>query len=1253
MARSRRILGIALVCAGVLTALVVTLVLFVLFTTPGGRLALGVANKRGLPARAESFDGSLASRFGLYGVTLRVGPVEAWIDTVHVAWRPQALRSRRVSLSVLEVAGARVVVHEEETVAVASDAGGAVTAEQRNNDSTATPWSFAADRLSVRRSSVTVPGGVELREVALTGSGGPDGYRADVVAAGDAGPVHGARVFARASGNTLGATLDSLHVRALGGVVRGSGFVRWTPGVSWNARVEGDSVRVGEIAPAPEEWLGAISFRARGTGALLGDSTWIDVDLASLDGVLRERRLSASGRVALQGSRIEASDARVSWGSARATLSGSMGEIADVTLDATVPSLVEILPRARGSARVKGRLSGTPSSIELKVTASGSGVSAAGRDIPDLEASLDAQLDADGYVPYAAAVRRADIALAGGTLEVRGRASWKDGIDWDVVLAADDFETGTLAPARWNVRGPLTLRVNTSGRRTRSDLRARVAIESLSGTFRERALSGSGTADVKNGEVDFSNLRVDWGETHLAAHGHYGDSIDLTAELNAPDLSLLREDLSGSVTLDGTATGHLRRLAVVASFAADSLRVRNYSVDRLEGDVDFDPDFSRPAQMRVLALGASTGGTPLDSVRVDAGGPRDGHVATVAVARGDLNGAITLRGAWADSVWTGSIERLRVHHHMAGTWRTRAPARLRAASSSAALDTLILVSNGARLTARGAWARDDTATVWANLDEFPLGNFSHHFPAGTRITGTLGGSARVRIDPAGRVTARAVLEPGPGRVTLSGKWVEYDGRVTAQTDDAGVTAAVDLALTRDSESIATVDGDVAIPGFVLGRDSLGTQPIDGSLNLECSDIAPLLAVLAPDLTTAAAGELKAHVSTRGTAGDFRLAGTVDLSRARFDLTSGLRLRDVALKLTSDGAGALAVDGGVTSGGGRVTLTASSARADGARFNARFLLKGERFQLLNQPDAEVFVSPNLEAHLSDSDLNLTGDVNVPFARIEVAEVPSSAVTVSSDVVFVQDTLATRTPMRVKTKLRVALGDSVTFDGFGLRARLAGSLSVEDEVGQPTRGTGEIQIKNGKYRAYGNDLTIDRGRLIFGGGSIDNPGLDVRAVRGLTSQNVMAGSNEMVGVQLSGTLRKPQFSVFSNPPMSESEVLSYLMFGRPLSSGSSSDQAAMANAALILGMSQGNQLAGDIGKQFMLDDAYLETGDTMKEASFVAGKYLSPKLYVSYAAGFFEETNTFRVRYSLTDSWTLQAESGRYASSDILYRFEMGK
>ena len=45
-------------------------------------------------------------------------------------------------------------------------------------------------------------------------------------------------------------------------------------------------------------------------------------------------------------------------------------------------------------------------------------------------------------------------------------------------------------------------------------------------------------------------------------------------------------------------------------------------------------------------------------------------------------------------------------------------------------------------------------------------------------------------------------------------------------------------------------------------------------------------------------------------------------------------------------------------------------------------------------------------------------------------------------------------------------------------------------------------------------------------------------------------------------------------------------------------------------------------------------------------------MAYGIGLFEPINTFRVRYLLSDKWTLQAESGEGTSADALYTVERG-
>lgn len=77
---------------------------------------------------------------------------------------------------------------------------------------------------------------------------------------------------------------------------------------------------------------------------------------------------------------------------------------------------------------------------------------------------------------------------------------------------------------------------------------------------------------------------------------------------------------------------------------------------------------------------------------------------------------------------------------------------------------------------------------------------------------------------------------------------------------------------------------------------------------------------------------------------------------------------------------------------------------------------------------------------------------------------------------------------------------------------------------------------------------------------------------------------------------------------------------------------------------------IASRFGLEEARIESDGSLDEASLVVSKYLSPKLYVSFGIGLFEPVNTFRIRYLLSDKWSLQAESGPGTSADALYTIE---
>jgi len=96
--------------------------------------------------------------------------------------------------------------------------------------------------------------------------------------------------------------------------------------------------------------------------------------------------------------------------------------------------------------------------------------------------------------------------------------------------------------------------------------------------------------------------------------------------------------------------------------------------------------------------------------------------------------------------------------------------------------------------------------------------------------------------------------------------------------------------------------------------------------------------------------------------------------------------------------------------------------------------------------------------------------------------------------------------------------------------------------------------------------------------------------------------------------------------------------------------MANAALALGIAGGDFLAHRVGDQFGFDDVRVEGNDSGDQASLVVGRYLSPKMYVSYGVGLAESINLLNLRYQLAERWHLEAESGQVQGADLFFTIE---
>ncbi|OAD20579.1 protein containing DUF490, partial [Candidatus Thiomargarita nelsonii] len=182
------------------------------------------------------------------------------------------------------------------------------------------------------------------------------------------------------------------------------------------------------------------------------------------------------------------------------------------------------------------------------------------------------------------------------------------------------------------------------------------------------------------------------------------------------------------------------------------------------------------------------------------------------------------------------------------------------------------------------------------------------------------------------------------------------------------------------------------------------------------------------------------------------------------------------------------------------------------------------------------------------------------------------------------------------------------------RFGGAVIASNQPGKVTVGNGELYIIDGTYKAYGQDLKIDRGRVIFTGGPIENPGLSIPAYRHIKrpgssrnkfKPNVVAEGDVIAGVRIEGTAQSPQLTLYSEPPFDESNILSYIVLGKPIAEATEQGEGdALAKAAASLSLKGGDHFARKIGQKVGLDDVGISTENGLDEAALMMGKALSP-------------------------------------------------
>lgn len=954
-----------------------------------------------------------------------------------------------------------------------------------------------------------------------------------------------------------------------------------------------------------DEWIviGTLQATAPGVGVVRARGR-----LAIVEDRLELREVEAQGPGALQAE------------GALALGSGASSALAFRWRDAYPTQLGGVF----GSARGEGRLDGPWGDYRWRLQG------------PVQYDALHGELDARGRGSLAGiTIDASTLAALGGRVSGSGRIDWAPQLRTDLALAW----TG-LDPARAWPQWPGVLngeaRLQARWRGTSS------AIE-FDASLRESQLRGyplalQAVGRTENGAVSLKSLEARSGKSTLAARGQLLPELGVRGELRSDDLRALWAGLSGEAQATASASGPWAAPRIVVNGAATNVALGALRIARATVDADVDLAARGRSRAAVKVAELSAGAVQLKALEVSGEGTRASHRARASVQGLDGIAQLGLEGRLAgDNAWRGRLVDARVSPPQGAAWALEEPASLAFARGRFALEPTCLSSQASRACAELGLSGAEQRVAF-RLRDFDLAHLRHWLPPEWSIVGGMSGTAAMRVAKGELREVRAALAAAPGSVEAGGVKLEYGpGSLDVGPDGDRVHARLQL---RPAGGAIDADVWIAPGGELLDR------PMLGDLRLKLPDLS-WLPVLSPEIASAQ-GSLTADLHVSGTPRAPSLDGRLDLAGGRVQLaTPGIELTGLTASFQRGRDAPLLLHAKARSGDGELEVEGEFTTLQ-PKLAGTVTIKGQDVLGLNRGDIRAWLSPDLTLTLDGATARLTGELAVPRAEITPREIERGGVAPSGDQVLIEreeDVPANR-GMRVSSEVRIALGDQVSFDGLGLKTKLTGAITAIDDPDHPTRGRGELRLDGGKYQAYGQDLLIETGRLIFSGGPITDPAIDIRAVR-------TPREDLKVGLRARGTLDQPEFSLFSEPAMSQEEQLSWLVLGRSLSTTlSTSQQSQLSGAAVSLGLTGGDYLAGKLAPRLGLDEVSLgsKPGETADLARFTIGKYLSPKLFVSYGYGLFQPGHFFRLQYELGRRFKLVGESGVQQGGDILYTIE---
>lgn len=850
-----------------------------------------------------------------------------------------------------------------------------------------------------------------------------------------------------------------------------------------------------------------------------------------------------------------------------------------------------------------------------------------------------------------------NIQTLSGQIKGQAHANWQPHFSWDFNLNANH-----LNPAlKWNSwAGQINFAANGHSIQQGESTDAYFALTNLTGILNNIALNGKAIVQHENTGWIINNAYFTSGNNLVQINGRIDKVSALQWNIRLLDLKELTKAISGNIITQGSFTGTRKDPRINSHILINNFQYKNSLISNLKANINFN--LTGYSLIQLLGQNIQINTQKINQININAQGTLAAHNIAATIQNQQQNLTIRAFGNYLtkQNQWHINGQQFTLNSTLFGNWHLNNPINL-TIGKNIRLSNFCWQSAQSAICAQGGFQQKDNWNIYLTLKHINTGMLKAFLPDTINTSSDINGL--ININRQHNAIAKGVFDLEFTQAMLS--YQSEQKKEELQFENSYIKGSIDKTglssqiYIKDKQHQLPISGKINLPGFNGTELPNQNTKLSGKLTALWPSLKFLNALI-PNVSNIN-GQINANVNLAGTIGNPKLNGLISLSRGTFDIDKlKLNIHNIIINILFDNSDKVNITGRANSGNSVLFLNGyTNLSSHFSPIVVKFT--GNRVIAYNTEEYKVFINPNITLTYEAPKLSLSGDILIPEAHVTPKDFTTTVELPDNVVLLGKNEQSTPFPLYYNFKIN--LGNDVDFKYAGLTTQLIGSVTLNKEPEQIITAIGSLQAVKGYYSAYGQNLKIATGNLLFTGGSVTNPNLNILATKTINSNQANESINNIndkmtVGIRVTGAMNNPKISFYSAPKMPSANVLSYLLFGQDSNSLSDAKFQLLSQAASSMG-SSGLGMIDTIKGQLKLSQLSVESAQVYnpqkqqveQNTSFVLGKQLSKRLSINYSIGILVPINILRVKYILSKHFFLQSDASAYGSgADVIYSLQ---